>query len=309
MKSTKPTKSPLAETPQSIRPVVPEVLVPETLETPHRFVAAIMEDARQRAEEARRRGWPHQSWYQSESGIRELRILSSLYHVLEKRGHHLEHPKDSVLPVWCVIGGERIEFYLIEYVKPTKVALSRAELKEPLNIADGRITKTVQKATGQLVLLAKREFQHQKRRWSDSDGPLEKQLGTIILKFEKMAEQAATDRIKWKERNRQIEEKMARENEERARQQKEAEDWKHLSNMALDWSDAQRVRQFIDAIEIRLQSLPDPEGHGRVWLDWARARVAELDPMGADAETTFNELLEGHGLHRWEDDTEESDEG
>jgi hypothetical protein len=288
--------------------MAPEVPVPETLAAPHRFVAAIIEEDREHAERARLNRWPRQSWYQSEPGIRELRILSALYDALEKRGHRLEHPKGSVQPVWCVIGGERIEFYIIEYVRPTKVALSRAELKEPLNIADGRTTKTVQKATGQLVLLASRKFQYQKRRWSDSDGPLEKQLGTIILKFEQMAEQAAADRIEWKERNRQIEEKIACENEERARRQKEEEDWERLREMARDWAEAERLRRFLDVVGTRLQPLSDEQGHGRTWLNWARARVAELDPMGTDAETTFSQLLEGHGMYRWEEEEEEGDE-
>lgn len=68
------------------------------------------------------------------------------------------------------------------------------------------------------------------------------------------------------------------------------------------------MRRFINTVATCLEPMPDPEGHGRAWLDWARAKVEELDPMGADADGTFSQLHEGHGLHRWEDEEEETDE-
>jgi hypothetical protein len=181
----------------------PEVHVSKTLAAPHRLVAALIEADRERAEQARRYGWPFQSSYKSELDQRKLRIMSALYDALEKRGHRLEHPKESISPVWCVINGEPIKFRAIEYIRPTRVPLSSAELKNPLNIANRRTTKTIQKPTGQLVLLANSDFHH-KRRWSDGSVHLEEQLGVIILEFEEMAEQAAAHRVELEERSRQI---------------------------------------------------------------------------------------------------------
>jgi hypothetical protein len=287
---------------------VPEVHVSEILAAPHRLVAALIEADRELAKQAQRCGWSHQSSYKSELNQRKLRIMSALYDALEKRGHRLEHPKDSILPVWCVINGEPIKFRAIEYIRPTRVPLSPAELKSPLNIADGRTAKTVQKPTGQLVLLANSEFKHKNQRWSDGASPLEDQLGTIILKFEEIAKQAAVHRVELAERNRQFEVEIALQNERRARKEKIAEDWEQIRESARDWFEAQRIRRFIDAVAIRLHTSSDPESHGRSWLDWVRREVEELDPIGAGAETTLSELLKGHGFHRWRDTSEEDED-
>lgn len=304
MKTTKSAKSPLPENLQTTRTIVPEVYVPETLAAPHRFIAAVMERDRQSAALARQRGWPVQRG-DNKLADRRLRILSALYEALERRGHNLEHPNDAISPVWCVINGEPINFEVFEYVRRVQIPLSAEERKNPLSIANQKMTKLGQMPTGQLVLQAQAKFRANKRRWVDSGGRLEDQLGTIILKFEEMAGRAAIRRVELAEWHREIELKIAQQNERRARQQKIAADWTRIRELAADWSEAQRLRRFIDAVAARLQPLPDPEGHGRQWLDWVRAEIEELDPMGAGAASTIGELLKGNGLDRWSDEEDE----
>ena len=137
---------------------------------------------------------------------------------------------------------------------------------------------------------------------------LEEQLGVIILEFEEMAEQAAAHRVELEERSRQIKLEIEQRNQRRAREEKIAEDWGQIRELTSDWFEAQRLRRFIDAVAARLHPLPDTEGHGRSWLDWARAKAEELDPMGAGAETTLSELLKGYGFHRWRDASEEDED-
>ena len=279
------------------------------LAAPHRFIAAVMEQDRQSEELARRRGWPIQR-RDNKLADRRLRILSALYEALEKRGYNLEHPKDAISPVWCVINSEPINFEVFEYVRRIQIPLSAEERKNPLNIASKQTTKMGQMPTGQLVLQARAKFQANKRRWVDGGTHLEEQLGTIVLKFEEMAGRAAIRRVELAEWHHEIDLKIAQQNERRAREQKIAADWTRIRELAADWSEAQRLRRFIDAVAARLQPLPDPEGHGRSWLDWVRAEVEELDPMGVGAASTLDELLKGNGLSRWkgEEDDEDADE-
>lgn len=286
---TRRTKTPLAAATPA------DATVPDELAAPHRLVAAVIEANRQAEQNARRHGWPIQS---QEMERRRLRILNALYQAIEKRGHHLDHPKDALSPVWCVIDSERIDFHIIEYLRLTRVPLSPEELRSPLNIADGRTTKSIRKPTALLVLLANAEFGQRPQRWPESSGRLEDRVDAIVMQFERMAKRAAARRIELAELHREMAAEIARRNERQARDRKEAADWERLRGLAADWSEAQRLRRFIDAIAGQLRELQDPDGHGRAWLDWAKALVDELDPLGKEAAETLGRLLAGQGLRR-----------
>jgi len=287
---------------------VPTVPVPSDLHSLHRFVAARIEEDQERAVRAKRERWPHRSLCATELDRRELRLTSALLDAFEKRGHRLEHEKGSLF-VWAVIGGERIDFSVFEYVRQRRIPLTAAELKKPENVRSDRKWRQAYEATGQLVIEAKARIGAGTRyRWFDSDAPLEDQLGAVVLGAEALARESASARAKMDQSERDWQRKARERAEQHAMFLREERHWEAVREMAADWSETIRLRQFVDAIAARLTNHPDRGEQAQAWLRWARDRIAALDPLVRDADAILDAICSGDGCHRPSVEPDDADE-
>lgn len=125
---------------------------------------------------------------------------------------------------------------------------------------------------------------HYSLEYKDKDDePLESQVGKIILEMFQTASKIHIEEI--------LEEReYEREKKERERQQKlelmrlgELDEIKILDQAASDWEKAQRIRNFVDSMELIIGEVEGQEKREKLlkWLKWARAKADWLDPLTA----------------------------
>jgi len=114
---------------------------------------------------------------------RRLRILSALFHALEKRGHQIVANPQNPLDIDLVVDGERIEFSLSGRQKQFKEDLTPEELEKPWNAAFGVKSKITLQPTGILIFKIHTWIGTGVRtQWRDgARGPLEKRLNEIVV--------------------------------------------------------------------------------------------------------------------------------
>ncbi len=116
--------------------------------------------------------------------------------------------------------------------------------------------------------------------WSDrKKSSLEDQLGEILREFEFTAESLRRSRELQEAEAVATAERLAREEEERKRRERDAEMTKDLLSRAERWSKAAQLRQFLAAIEAEmLQQCADspPPADMVGWLAWAGNKAEEI---------------------------------
>ena len=122
---------------------------------------------------------------------------------------------------------------------------------------------------------------------------------TPIVHAPETLDKAAAKRAKIEEDNRQVAAEIAEIVERKARRAKDAKDWEEVRKLASDWSEAARLRCFLEDMAVRLKGVSDADGHGRAWLDWALTKTEELDPLGSGSQLILAQMLKGYGLRRW----------
>lgn len=131
----------------------------------------------------------------------------------------------------------------------------------------------------------------------EENRPLENQIGDILLEMFRIANKAQIDdMLKNREWKRKVEEAERQRRLEQMRKG-ELEEIKMLDQAAKDWSKAQRIRQFADQMEIKINEVFDPEKRDKLlnWLAWARDKADWIDPF-----TEEDDDLLGKGKHIFE---------
>lgn len=121
-----------------------------------------------------------------------------------------------------------------------------------------------------------------KMEFKDKDKePLEDQVGKIIFEmFVTANKMMATEKLKSREIDRQIEETERQYRLERMRKG-QLEELKLLEQAASDWDKAERIRRFSDAMEAKIIEVTDERTREKLihWLKWARSKADWLDPL------------------------------
>jgi len=106
--------------------------------------------------------------------------------------------------------------------------------------------------------------------------------GPILIERRRQHEEAEKRRL----------EAEHRRYEEQQRRQKDDNRWKHFVGYAHRWRDAEIARQFLAALEGKLEN-GDASFDGRStsrWIEWARDRLAKYDPLVAGAEPVLQDI-------------------
>jgi hypothetical protein len=247
--------------------------------TLHRFVAAWLQAADDAAAMARHLGQtPSDPVEGTALGRRALRLRSELFMGAEARGWGLAHPQGELRPVWAVIAGQRVDFYVYERAQRRRVPLTPKELRQPSNLALDRRWRQVTEPSGRLAVKGTAAFGNT-RLWVDQpDQSLDLVLSDILDGLEELAQAAAAKQVQLDDWHRRYEANERRREGQARRAQAEADRWEAVRDLAADWDEAERVRRFLAALEAQLRTAPDGEA-AREGLQWARRKAEALDPL------------------------------
>jgi hypothetical protein len=109
-------------------------------------------------------------------------------------------------------------------------------------------------------------------------------LNRFMAALIKVAEREKADRIEAERREREWQEETRRREEEARRVAEEKARREDLDSKASAWRKSQRLREYISAVETAATKkfgriTPDSD-LGR-WLDWAKRRAEQVDPIDA----------------------------
>lgn len=218
-----------------------------------------------------------------ESVTRALRLMDTLFHELEKRGHQIVvrppttgYSRDRNR-VKCLMLGEEFGFVLREKTK--KVPLSKEERQR-----DRLFSPEVQYKPS-LTFELRITGAHGDKEASWTDGKvrkLEDQLNAVIVGMLIAIEK----RRRWHERQRRQEAaRLQREQEEKERErlrQIESARVEQFHNLAGRWQTAIILREFAEAVRVeairRFGQVEQGSGIAR-WLEWTADHIRSLDPL------------------------------
>jgi len=221
---------------------------------------------------------------------RRQRILDVLFKTLERHGFKAKTGERG--EAHLEIEHERVEFALKEKFRQVRRPLTADEKRWASNPA--RPWRQEIQATGTLIFRIGTHLDRAlKHEWTDSpETPIEKQLPEIVATL-LLAEPIPKDRRRRHEeaeRKRWDEERRRYEDEQRVKQDRNR--WRHFVECAHRWREAEIARQFMAALEARLDvsDVPIGDRSAKQWIDWARVRLAEHDPLMGDAEPVLQDV-------------------
>jgi hypothetical protein len=257
------------------------IQVTKTLSNPYPIIGAWLEQER-RARDAWRASdlnWPRQ--YAKSIEKRRLRILSTLFKELEKRG--FKPTVEAGNPYWVFVyqGEEKIEFTLKERERQRRMELAKEEKKDPYNL--GRAWKQVREATGELAFrIRSLQYSSAQAEWRDDpDHPLEDQLNAIVAGFFMAGEVLRRHRLGRQEAERRYAEAERERWEQEERHRKEAERVQELLRCVSAWRQAAEIRAYVEAVRTTDETTQQKTGtaHLDEWASWALAQADRLDPL------------------------------
>lgn len=264
----------------------PEVAVPAQLRRPHRLIA--------QAAGALRSAKPDQdgmlfAYARTAARIevseakRELalRIMDSLFKALEKRGYPVAaESSDRASDTTVTIQGEKVGVRLRERLTRVPHVITGEEERRFVKYGFRPSTKYDHKPTGELqVIIYRLDYRYGDSRWRDSKRrPLEQQVGDIVVGIEEYGAKLRQERIEREEARRREAEAAQRRWEEQRRREEEARRFKELQDQAGRWLEAKKLRAYLRAVE---RSVPFEERSEDLasWLEWAKDRIDEFDPL------------------------------
>lgn len=259
--------------------VPPSVNVPTRLKSPHRLVAAwIEEDRRLRTSWGGLGGYEvtdEEAFIQNRSRL----ILDALFKVVEERGHRVEADWRLRNQGRLKVGRESLEFSLMPRFTVRRDPLTAAEMADPRNGNGRRRYRQVREKTGELEFVVKDAFDAKGTWHDDGEQLLELRLGEVVLGIEDLA-QAAADR-----QSRRAEEERVRWQEERRRaeveslRRREENQWRRLRELAQRDGEVQRVRSFMAKVRAQSEAEGGLDKEMLAWLSWADERIAAWDPL------------------------------
>ena len=212
---------------------------------------------------------------------RALLIMDALVKAMTKYGITIHVDENTSLKV----DGESIDLTLNERIKrsdhketPEEIAAKERYSKA---IGHGRyvpypiIPRYDYHPTGVLTIKI-----DQHRTFNDTNNTrLEDRLAEVISCLFNLAADIKARRIE-----RERKEEIARQKEERRqklikRVKKEKEDFENLEKNAKSWKRAQRILEYVNAVEQNANATGGMTDELRVWIEWARAKADWLNPM------------------------------
>lgn len=272
----------IAERLQAAREKAADVVVPASLRRPHPLIAAWLEEHAKTVAEARRDRNTWGSAYKpqpfTDLDRRQQRILDTLFKAVEKRGFGVKG--QAPYQLWLEIGKERVDFSLRERMKQVKRPLTDEEKR--WRVFSSQQWRRVTVATGELIFLIKTYLAPGlAREWRDGDRRLEEQMSDIVSVLVIAVPILQDQRRQHEEAERRRREEERRCEEERAKQQQDKNRWRRFGELAAQWEKAALAARFIEALR-ELPADGEEAFGGRTaaeWLDWAREKCVEFDPL------------------------------
>ncbi|TGT53502.1 hypothetical protein EN813_047475 [Mesorhizobium sp. M00.F.Ca.ET.170.01.1.1] len=263
-------------------------IVKQRLLKPHPIIADWLEKHERRRRD-RRDPYDRAPPPWTELDRRRHRLLDATFKALEARGGSVS---DNGNGNQCVaIDGEKIEYQIREKMKQSKVAVPDSE-----KFYYSRGFRTDLVGTGYLVFAIKTYLRgpHNEEYLENDRQPLEERLpriidrlfeGAVILKAWHLEQEQ--EREKWRQeaaRRAQLQ-RLAKEEEER---------WSRFAAAAGAWRTNQAVMQFIAELGATPHNEDDIVGDKtiREWLDWAKRKAAEQNPLGNGMSELFRGIDE-----------------
>lgn len=272
----------IAEQLRAAREEAADVVVPESLRRPHPLIAAWLEEHARKVAEARRDRNLWGSAYKPEPFTnldrRRQRILDTLFKTVEKRGFTVKG--EAPYQLWFEVGKERVDFNLRERMKQVKRPLNDIEKRSPFY--SNQQWRQERVPAGELAFTIKTYIETGlTKEWRDGERRLEEQVSDIVAVLSIAGPILQEWRRRAEEAERQRREEEHRLYEERAKRQQDKNRWRRFVELAARWEEAALAARFIEA----LRELPadDVETFGGrtagEWLDWAREKYVESDPL------------------------------
>jgi hypothetical protein len=208
---------------------------------------------------------------------RALGIIAATVHILEREGFKVHVEKGDKESTSAIIYGEAIRFGIVErsrQVKPAPVSVSnKSYLSDSIRLEPtGRLSFEVWTySTGGL-----------RKVWRDQDrASLENQLPKCIAGMVKIAlyERAIRDAREKKEAAKK--QKVDEITESLRRIEEEEKKIKALKRNAVAWFRAERMRNYIAAVQTHLnqQQYPNERRNLMEWIEWAKLQADRADPL------------------------------
>ncbi len=274
---------------QIARESAPEwkIRVPKTLSNLRPIIHAWSEDDRRRAMNVQGgfHGLPSLQ-RRTKTERRRLRILSTLFKALEKRGHKVVADPTSVRHVVLIVEGENIEFTLSQRQRQFEEPPTPRRIGKGPGMAHGVKPKVVQRLTDELVLRIRSWVGPAVRtEWRDApDNPLEDQLNNVVIGLLIVAVAVRRHRLELEDyQRRRRAEEIERLRQEEV-QREEARRMKGLLQRIVQWRQAADIRAYVEAVRDAAKSKDKMIDQGKIeqWTSWALACASEMDPLVSD---------------------------
>jgi hypothetical protein len=268
------------------------ITVPAKLQRPHPVIAAWIEERRRRRQEARIDPWRRMSDVPDFSAIerRRHRFLDALFKVLERQAFKAKIGERG--EVCLEVERERLEFELKEKYRQVRRPLTEEEKKRGYNI--DRPWKQELQPTGILQFSIKTHLDSALDHvWTDRpEGPIETQLPEIVATLMLAGPILTERRRQHEEAERRRFEEERRRYEEQQRLQQDRNRWRHFVGLAHRWQEAEAARHFLAELENKLLGNDATFGNRSAsgWVEWARERLAEYDPLAGDAVAVLQDV-------------------
>lgn len=172
---------------------------------------------------------------------------------------------------------------------------NRRQIREPV-LWLGRREVYVYSSTGELTLITQEKPDvGSQKSWTDSKtGQLEDKLHLFCAGISKVIERMRAHRASMEEWRRQHEaEEIIRRQAIMKAEYQRALQLRLVENME-KWEKAVRLRRFIDAVAAGADGTEEDRGKVEAWVEWARAQVASIDPLGKSSITSLDDDAPGH---------------
>lgn len=259
--------------------IPPSVAVPTRLKSPHRLVAAWIEEDRRELESWGRFGGREVTEEEVFIRGRSRLILDTLFKVFEERCHKVEADQRLSHQGRLKVGRQSLDFTLLPRITYRREPLTAAEMADPAYGNNRRRYRQVREQTGELELVVKDAFGSKGVWHDDGEQLLELRLGEVVLEIEDFGQAAADrqarrdeeDRARWQEESRRAELESLKRREENQ--------WRRFRELAQREEEVQGVRRFMATVLARAEADGGLNDETLAWLSWAQQRATAWDPL------------------------------
>lgn len=137
-------------------------------------------------------------------------------------------------------------------------------------------------ASGRLFIEIDSHYRGRHQKWADRQRwTIEEKQGQIIDEIEARSVLEREDRLERERREAECRERVERATAEATMLFRKAYRNQVFLEQVEQWHQANRVRDYLNAMALRVESMDDPDdrGSGEDWLTWCREAVAAMDPL------------------------------